>query len=98
MKGRTGTHVNTIGPRPARPVVPIRNQADELLREHAAAFARLVQAILATAPDEHLVRTLTRVYNEAAGRLAGDDDLTAVMDAVFEPTTAPRLLALAGGA
>ena len=27
MKDRTSTHVNTIGPRPARPVVPIRSQA-----------------------------------------------------------------------
>ncbi|WP_330479961.1 hypothetical protein OG301_39150 (plasmid) [Streptomyces platensis] len=54
-------------------------------------------------PD-HVVRTLTAVYREAAvrldreaaDRLAGDDDLTAVMDAVFPPV--PRLLALAGGA
>ncbi|MEW1754098.1 hypothetical protein [Streptomyces angustmyceticus] len=121
MKGRTGTHVNTIGQRSARPVVPIRNQADELLVEHAAAFARLVHAALDAAPDgdlgdpaavhaisdpdtgnligggqlpDHVVRTLTAVYREAAGRLAGDDDLTAVMDAVFPP--APRLVAVGG--
>jgi hypothetical protein len=121
---RTTAHVTTIGPRTARPVVPIRNTADELLVEHAAAFARLVHAALDAAPDgdlgapaashdiadprtrrtiggalglpDSVVRTLTAVFNDAADRLASDDELTAVMDAVFPP--APRLLALAGGA
>ncbi|PBC72276.1 hypothetical protein BX261_7360 [Streptomyces sp. 2321.6] len=120
---RTTAHVSTIGPRTARPVVPIRNQADELLLENAVAFASLVQAAMAAAPNgslgdpaavhaisdpdtgnligggqlpDHVVRTLTAVYREAADRLAGDDGLTALMDAVFPP--APRLLALAGGA
>ncbi|MFF3547075.1 hypothetical protein ACFYXD_35220 [Streptomyces platensis] len=46
-------------------------------------------------PD-HVVRTLTAVYREATNRLTGDDDLTALMDAVAEPR--PQLLALAGGA
>jgi len=115
------TATRTIGPRTARPVTPIRNQADELLLENAVAFAGLVQAAMAAAPNgnlgdpaavhaisdpdtgnligggqlpDHVVRTLTAVYREAADRLAGDDDLTAVMDAVFPP--APRLVAVGG--
>ncbi|MER6844827.1 hypothetical protein [Streptomyces platensis] len=119
----------TIGPRTARPVVPIRNQTDESLREYAVAFARLVKAAVATAPagelgepaanntiadpatgatvgggnlPDHVVRTMTRVLNEAADRLELVDDLTAVMDAVFPAITPavqrPQLVALAGGA
>ena len=105
----------------------LRPQADEVLAEHAVAFARLVQAALATAPDgplgepaanntiadpatghtvgggnlpDHVVRTLTRVYNEAADRMLFADDLTAVMDAIAEtaPVTRPRLVGLSGGA
>lgn len=124
---RTTAHVRTIDPRPARPVVPIRPEADRLLNEHAVAFARLVHAALATAPDgelgepaashdiadprtrrtiggalglpDHVVRTLTRVFNEAADRLLfADDDLTAVMDVLFPPTARPQLVSLAGGA
>ncbi|WP_331756604.1 hypothetical protein [Streptomyces decoyicus] len=121
---RTTAHVSTIGPSSARQVVPIRSQADAALLENAVAFAGLVRAAMAAAPNgslgdpaavhaitdpdtgnligggqlpDHVVRTLTAVYHEAANRLAGDDDLTAVMDAVFEPAPAPRLLALAGG-
>lgn len=49
-------------------------------------------------PD-HVVRTLTRVFNEAANRLTGDDDLTALMDAVAEPAPVRRMhLVAAGGA
>lgn len=48
-------------------------------------------------PD-HVVRTLTRVYREAANRLTGDDDLTALMDAVAEPAPARRMQLVAGGA
>ncbi|MFG2532738.1 hypothetical protein [Streptomyces sp. NPDC048516] len=115
---------SAITPRITRPVVPIRPQADDLLLEHAVAFARLVQAALDAAPAGELgemaashdiadpatrttvggasglpasvVRTLTRVFNDAADRLAGDDDLTAVMDAVAEPAQRPRLVAVGG--
>lgn len=116
---------SAIGPRTARPMTPIRYEADELLREYAVAFARLVQAALTTAPNgdlgepaanntiadpatgntvgggnlpDHVVRTLTRVLNDAADRLTVDDDLTAIVDAVFETATRPQLVALAGGA
>ena len=115
----------TIGPRTARPVVPIRYQAGDLLQEHAAAYTRLVQAILASAPNgelggaganhtitdpatdnlvgggcfpEYVVRCLTRVFNDAADRLLFADDLTAIVDALFEPTARPALHAIAGGA
>ncbi|MEU8683007.1 hypothetical protein [Streptomyces sp. NPDC048611] len=47
-------------------------------------------------PD-HVIRTLTAVYREAAARLAGDNDLTALMDAVAE-TPARRMQLVAGGA
>lgn len=56
-------------------------------------------------PD-HVVRTLTAVYRDgaarldrkAANRLTGDDDLTALMDAVAEPAPARRMQLVAGGA
>ncbi|MFI1161389.1 hypothetical protein [Streptomyces sioyaensis] len=116
-------HLTTIDIRSRRPHQT--SQADELLREHATAYTRLVQAILATAPNgdfggaganheitdpatdkligggclpEYVTRTLTRVFNEAADRLSGDDDLTALMDAVAEPAAARRMQLVAGGA
>ncbi|MGY5127302.1 hypothetical protein [Streptomyces nigrescens] len=100
-------------------------QADEPLLEHAVAYSRLVQTIVATAPGgdfgdlaashtitdpdtgntvgggslpDYVVRTLTRVFNESADRLTGDDDLTALMDAVAEPAPARRMQLVAGGA
>ncbi|MFJ6608204.1 hypothetical protein [Streptomyces lydicus] len=48
-------------------------------------------------PD-YVVRTLTAVFNDAADRLAGDGELTAVMDAVFPPATVAPLQLVAGGA
>ncbi|MFE7780378.1 hypothetical protein [Streptomyces nigrescens] len=123
-KGLTTPDIRSRAPRTARPVVPIRTTADALLLEHAAAYTRLVQAILATAPDgdfggaganheitdpatdkligggcvpEYVTRTLTAVYREAANRLTGDDDLTALMDAVAE-APARRMQLVAGGA
>lgn len=122
---RTTAHVTTIGPRTARPVTPICNQAEALLLENAVAFAGLVQAAMAAAPGgslgdpaavhaisdpdtgnligggqlpDHVVRTLTAVYREAANRLTGDDDLTALMDAVAEPAPARHMQLVAGGA
>ncbi|MFF9787168.1 hypothetical protein [Streptomyces nigrescens] len=115
-----------------RTVVDIRSidshshfQADDLLVEHADAYTRLVQAILAAAPNgelggvganhtitdpatdntvgggcfpEYVVRSLTRVFNEAADRMLFADDLTALMDAISEPTARPALHVVAGGA
>lgn len=46
----------------------------------------------------YVVRTLTRVFNEAADQIAGTDELTAVMDAVFPTTPARRMQLVAGGA
>lgn len=51
MDGRTRTHVNTIGPRSARPVAPIRNQPDEALRRVHASGPRRTALKPMPAPD-----------------------------------------------